>query len=67
MKKRKGLNEGRTYRTLQSLVISTILYPLKYSNENAEVIFKNGTANKSVTERKMQNTELGKIRVHARV
>ena len=29
MRRRKGLNEGGTYRTLQSLIIPTILYPLK--------------------------------------
>ena len=32
MRRRKGLNEGGTYRTLQSLIIPTILYPLKYAN-----------------------------------
>ena len=32
MKRRKGPNEGGTYRTLQSLIIPTILYPLTYAN-----------------------------------
>ena len=32
MRRRKGLNKGGTYGTLQSLIIPTILYPLKYAN-----------------------------------
>ena len=40
MRKRKGLNEGGTYRTLQSLIIPTILYPMKYANGNNDIIEK---------------------------
>ena len=40
MRRRKELNEGGTYRALKSLVIPTILYPMKYANRNEETINK---------------------------